>query len=112
MGVLGCSMTRRKSRASIELGVQTNDLLIDSGNYGIDSSGSKFKFNVQNPLRVDSSSPELVPMSGGACGANDSVYGNSRPSGVVSGRGPPANVPERMGPRRVLGEVQPMVIRC
>ncbi|MED6132590.1 hypothetical protein PIB30_020417 [Stylosanthes scabra] len=80
---------------------------------------SDFKFNVQNALKIDSSSSESIlmriilnrePRSRGACGANDSAYGNSGPSGVVSavgslfprgtkanvvaygsGRGPPAN---------------------
>ncbi|MED6145304.1 hypothetical protein PIB30_023886 [Stylosanthes scabra] len=47
--VLGCSMARRKSRVSIELGVQN-----------------------------------LEPRSRGACGANDSAYGDTGPSGVVS----------------------------
>ncbi|MED6194311.1 hypothetical protein PIB30_027434 [Stylosanthes scabra] len=47
MGVLGCSMVRRKSRASIELGVQTKnkDLRVDSGNSRIDSSRSSGKYN-------------------------------------------------------------------
>ncbi|MED6175752.1 hypothetical protein PIB30_081332 [Stylosanthes scabra] len=61
--VLGCSMARRKSRVSIELGVQNCE-----------------------------------PRPRGASGANDSAYGDSGPSGVVSAvgsllpRGTKANV--------------------
>ncbi|MED6120310.1 hypothetical protein PIB30_019633 [Stylosanthes scabra] len=75
-----------------------------------------FKINVQNALRIDSQSILMrivlnrEPRYRGACGANDSAYGDSGPSGVVSavgslfprgtkanvaaygsGRGPPAN---------------------
>ncbi|MED6197281.1 hypothetical protein PIB30_055253 [Stylosanthes scabra] len=54
--VLGYSLARKKSRVSIELGVQNRFFL-----FKIDSKESR-----------------------GACGANDSAYGNSGPSGVVS----------------------------
>ncbi|MED6162710.1 hypothetical protein PIB30_073148 [Stylosanthes scabra] len=51
-----------------------------------------FKFNVQNALRIDSSSSESIlkrknMISKGFQRANDSAYGNSGPSGVVSAVG-------------------------
>ncbi|MED6187736.1 hypothetical protein PIB30_079284, partial [Stylosanthes scabra] len=58
-----------------------------------------FKFNVQNALRIDSSSSESIlkkrdmvfkgfsKVSRGAGRANDSAYGNNGPSGVVSACG-------------------------
>ncbi|MED6186770.1 hypothetical protein PIB30_069906 [Stylosanthes scabra] len=51
-----------------------------------------FKFNVQNALRIDSSSSESIlkrrnMVSRGAGRAIDSAYGNSGPSGVVSACG-------------------------
>ncbi|MED6171540.1 hypothetical protein PIB30_041603 [Stylosanthes scabra] len=123
-------MARRKSRVSIELGVQRlkdfKDLPLESIRQGFESTPRSklhelpriesirlvtepirfhpvFKFNVQNALRIDSSSSESIlkrmnMVSGGAGRANDSAYGNSGPSGVVSAvgslfpRGTKANV--------------------
>ncbi|MED6175028.1 hypothetical protein PIB30_074636 [Stylosanthes scabra] len=73
-----------------------------------------FKFNVQNALRIDSKEKEHVfqrfpKVSGGAGRANDSTYGNSGPSGVVSAvgslfpRGTKTNVAAHGGYRVAFG---------
>ncbi|MED6132759.1 hypothetical protein PIB30_021886 [Stylosanthes scabra] len=105
MGVLGCSMARRKSRASIELGVQEkifSSTLVDSkvnririipGGEGFEtccheSIRRKFESNLplktvkNKDLRVNSGDPR-IDSSRGACGANDSAYGNNGPLGVT-----------------------------
>ncbi|MED6206610.1 hypothetical protein PIB30_028472 [Stylosanthes scabra] len=97
-------MAQKKSRVSIELGVQGFESTPHSKFHELPRIESirlviepirfhpVFKFNVQNALRIDSSSSESIlkrrnMVSKGAGRAIDSAYGNSGPSGVVSACG-------------------------
>ncbi|MED6210967.1 hypothetical protein PIB30_069191 [Stylosanthes scabra] len=97
--VLGYSMARRKSRVSIELGVQIGlegrwnenkgDEMVelrlkDFQNLPLESIRQGFeptpRLNIHEWPKIES----IRLASGGAGKANDSAYGNSGPSGVVS----------------------------
>ncbi|MED6162590.1 hypothetical protein PIB30_071916 [Stylosanthes scabra] len=70
--VLGCSMARRKSRVSIKLGIQGFESTLHSKFHDLPRIESirlvtepirflpVFKFNLQNALRIDSSSSESI----------------------------------------------------
>ncbi|MED6132333.1 hypothetical protein PIB30_018171 [Stylosanthes scabra] len=112
-------MARRKSRVSIELGVQFGTTIYESSLGAPESIRQclNFKIYVQNSLGVDSSSSGSIPKcnglvfkcyltlyenlyrelrSRGAGKANDSAYGNSGPSGIVSGKGGQRACPSRL----------------
>ncbi|MED6133149.1 hypothetical protein PIB30_025784 [Stylosanthes scabra] len=112
--VLGCSMARRKSRVSIELGVQIKSIRLAPEPIRLHID---FQFNVQNALRIVSSSSESIPKSNDVILRDEltkdeviishRTIGSSERCGVfvfhmgqrltsrltVAAGGPPANVP-------------------
>ncbi|MED6213464.1 hypothetical protein PIB30_093649, partial [Stylosanthes scabra] len=97
--ILGCSMARRKSRVSIELGVQDFESTPPSKFHKLPRIESiqlvtepilfhpDFKFNVQNALRIDSSSSESILKR------MILVFKGLTSRLTVAAGGPPANVP-------------------